>query len=339
MNLIPVRHRIVPELRDQYKAPGPGPAPRTAPTTAPGTEGENGLKVITITKKKQISAVPWQVPAVLPYDPWIVASFDIGVKTLSYCVMSRDKSKPDGSVYEIYDWDIIDLMPSETKHLVCEYPLGSGKRKGQPCGKKASYSYSPVLIPIKVRQVGGQEPSPLVKDGVSPNPMTLKGACKTHASKIPGTSVIREKRVDNMTNLELNIEVVKQLDRRPIFLEVDEVLLEHQPSKNPRMKNLSYMLHSYFALRGLVDREEVGRLQNVRFISPKNKLNVYDGPDVAKKYKNPYDENKYRSKLYTEYIIRDDSRSLAYFTDSHKKRDDLGDAFLQGAWFLKKQRK
>jgi len=309
---VPIRHRI------QRKEPVSPPMLLESPPIVEQTAEVNEKTNLVIKKKEQISSVPWSVPIILPRNKWIVGSFDIGVKTLSYSILSYDPSLPSGKEYQIYDWDIIDLIPSDTKSLVCDYPLNSGKRKGQACGKKASYSYSDQNA-------------------------ELKGVCKVHSNKIAeSTTLIQERMVHTMTNMELNIEVVNALDKRPIFLEVDEILLEHQPSKNPRMKNLSYMLHSYFVLRGLVDANQGDRhcrLINIRFISPKNKLNVYDGPVVPQKYKRPYDENKYRSKVYSEYLIREDPERLEYFKSSHKKRDDLGDAFLQGAWYLKKNNK
>ena len=60
-----------------------------------------------------------------------------------------------------------------------------------------------------------------------------------------------------ISNHELNTLMVKKLDERLELLNCDEVMLEHQPSKNPRMKNLSFMLYSYFIIREFVDKTNI----------------------------------------------------------------------------------
>jgi hypothetical protein len=54
------------------------------------------------------------------------------------------------------------------------------------------------------------------------------------------------------------------------FLDVEEVLIENQPSlKNPNMKTIATLLYSYFVFRGIIDKEKTkSKIENIKFISP-----------------------------------------------------------------------
>ena len=96
------------------------------------------------------------------------------------------------------------------------------------------------------------------------------------------------------------------------------------------------MIFSYFACRARVDHPD-SRVKEIRFIYSKNKLTVYQGPPVpCPAFKKPYDRNKYLSPRYCEALIALDLPHLAFFR-THRKRDDLADCFLQGAWYLTNQ--
>ena len=72
----------------------------------------------------------------------------------------------------------------------------------------------------------------------------------------------------------------------------------------------------------------------------KNKLKVYDGPDISDDYKisNSYALTKKLAIKYCEYMIKEDTQNLDFFL-THSKKDDLADSFLQGAYYLKKNPK
>ena len=70
---------------------------------------------------------------------------------------------------------------------------------------------------------------------------------------------------------DLYINLIKQLDLRPHLLDVDIVLIEKQPSFNPKMRIIAGCLQTYFYIRGVVDRLE-NKINSVEFFSPKNKL-------------------------------------------------------------------
>ena len=238
-----------------------------------------------------------------------IASFDIGIKNLAYCIMEYHPERESGNQYEILDWDVVNLIENKIK-LFCETKL---KSRDSICGKVAVY-----------------------------HTKELQGYCKLHSKKEDAKSLIpiRQKRVDQVSIQDLNESLIYKLDKIPQLLECETILLEHQPSKNPKMKNLSNMLYSYFVIRGIVDRRanDLPEVNNIKFISPKNKLLIYDGPFIPCNLKGKYSRNKFYGKAYCKYLIRFNQERLDFF-DKFPKKDDLADCFLQGAWYLLPKKK
>ena len=94
-----------------------------------------------------------------------------------------------------------------------------------------------------------------------------------------------------------------------------------------------------------------GRARHLRFcliitISAKRKLSVYDGPHVPCTVKDPHGRNKFLGISYCRYMLHNDLtdeflepfvpyKDWIGFFESVKKKDDIADAFLQGAWYLR----
>ena len=234
---------------------------------------------------------------------WVV-SFDVGIKNLAYCLLSYDDQKEVGNQIQIRSWDVIDLMDEKHSDNICSGTVKSGKSQGKVCGKKAGWF----------------------------DKNTGSCYCKTH--KTASSEEIKKKKATSTDTMVLCSNMVKELDKRRELLETaDIILIENQPTKNPKMKNLSNMLYSYFIIRGVVDRQLIKKIQ---FIDPRNKLDVYDGPYVSCNLKGRYARNKFYGKVYCRYLIRAQADKLAFF-DSFKKKDDLADSMMQGAWFLMKK--
>ena len=158
--------------------------------------------------------------------------------------------------------------------------------------------------------------------------------CKTHARKRK-LSLVCEILVKPKTKAldmqSLCSRMVIELDKIEALKNVSLVLLENQPSKNPKMKNLSFMLYSYFVIRNL------NRSIKILFVNPRNKLEIYDGPYVPCNLKGQYPRNKFYGKIYCKYFVRNIPSALKFF-ESFKKRDDLADCMLQGVWYTKKNK-
>ena len=224
-------------------------------------------------------------------EPIYIASFDIGIKNLAFCILSYDPNRSDGSRFPIQDWQNLNLIPNnETKY--CQQIIQSGNRIGQPCGHQA-YNITTNQIPLCKRHTNtllkniDDDTSKSLCDASAPDGFS-KSLCDTSAPdgfskslcdspEINSTSeeentsehnqnveIIRYRQVANMTTQEINEILVKTLDQFPTLLKCQTIVLQHQPSKNPKMKNLSNMLYSYFVIRGIVDRPE-GHLKKILF--------------------------------------------------------------------------
>ena len=264
------------------------------------------VKTVVI-QKRAIAPKIVDVPRVLQQkalftidNSYVIASFDIGIKNLAYCIMSYHPEL-QGAPFKIYDWQVVDLLSEDTKKMPCSRCAHTGNYYD---AAKRFYC----LRHAKTLDEG-------LKAGLEPSALT------------------KHRRIDNTDNLELNIAIIRALDKNPLILKCREVIMEQQPQKNAKMKNLSFMIFSYFACRGRIDTD-TPILKDIRFVNSKHKLSVYDGPVVQCDLKNAYGRNKYYGKAYCDYMIRHDPEHSKMLRDS-KKRDDLADCFLQGAWYLK----
>lgn len=156
------------------------------------------------------------------------------------------------------------------------------------------------------------------------------------------------KSINNLSNILFN-----KLDNlKEDFLNVDEVLIENQPSLiNPTMKTISALLYSYFTLRGIIDKNITkSKITAVHFISPQNKLkiNKENTEKTLSKAKNKENAEECNEKTLKrqEYLLTKDlgkkycrkliekEENYIKILDSHKKNDDLCDSFLQGFYYL-----
>lgn len=140
---------------------------------------------------------------------------------------------------------------------------------------------------------------------------------------------------NNISLCTLGTSMFEQLDKIPEFLQVDEILVENQPTFiNPKMKSVSALLYSYFIMRGIVERDKTNStISNVTFCSPSNKIKV-GGKIANNKLENTDKEKVYKitknlSVKFCKALI-DDNINYVNLLNDHKKKDDLADAFLQG---------
>jgi hypothetical protein len=127
----------------------------------------------------------------------------------------------------------------------------------------------------------------------------------------------------------------QKLDQIPELLMVDEVLVENQPTLiNPTMKSVSAMLFSYFIMRGIHEKERTrSNIKSINFCSPANKITV-GGKDVDDKLEEAEDNKVYKltktlGVKFCKALIADNDDWMKMI-ESHKKQDDMADAFLQG---------
>jgi len=168
---------------------------------------------------------------------------------------------------------------------------------------------------------------------------------------------------NDLTLIQMGIKLVKEFDKVLDLAHIDQIVIENQisPIAN-RMKTLQGMIAQYFIMR-----EKTA----IAFISSANKLKVFSkgpgpnvmgpsvvGPSVAGPSiagpsvegpsvtgssttgpsvtgPNNYGERKKEGvKIVKDLLTTGVNMHWQEIFLNHKKKDDMADAFLQGAWFL-----
>lgn len=166
------------------------------------------------------------------------------------------------------------------------------------------------------------------------------GWCDEHSDKeyqeyIQKKSKKISQNSNKISQLSLGQSMYKELDKIPELLTVDEVLVENQPTHiNPTMKTVSVMLFSYFIMRGMTDRLNTkSKISDISFFSPSNKIKV-GGKEANTTVENASDNKTYKvtKKLGIQLCkaLINDKPEYLNMIESHKKQDDMADAFLQG---------
>lgn len=268
----------------------------------------------------------------------IIASFDCGIKNLAICVVQIEKVNNTETKL------ILDLLSKVRKltHKLTEY-LSTEIRQELDNYYQAVFEYVtskrfkilywdninlfPIDETLKKLKCNNCKRSATVYR------TTILGYCKTHIPKDIRCRPIKERSIKTITKKEVSVKLVNALDKIPEVLDVDYVLIEQQPTKNPKMKTLESMLNDYFVIRGIVDK--AAPIKDIIPVSPKHKLRgntVAEKQNIRKLFnestKNKgYDQRKDVSILRARSIL---SSEWNKFLDNHKsKADDLCDAFLQ----------
>jgi hypothetical protein len=232
-----------------------------------------------------------------------VASFDVGVKNLAFCVLQYAPDEQSGKQYPIECWNCMDLTDKEdTGSKICEGIKANGDR----CTGSAKIT---------------------TDDG--------KVYCGTHNPDKERYKPVKAKKVVGLSYESLGNALMDKLDAyKEIWEKCDHVVIEQQFTKNRRMIFLSAILFAYFLQMG--QRNIASKISRVKFASSRNKLLVYDGPEITERTrKGEKDHRKWLAVRHCEWLIRGDAEHLSYLSKFPKKKDDLSDCFLQGADYLK----
>lgn len=236
-----------------------------------------------------------------------IVAWDIGIKNLSYCILSKTKKGcPTSYGYNIIDWEVIHLFGEEQK----EYTCSSIQKNHKPCKHKGLYIEQNVFY------------------------------CKKHKTS---TSVLyKSKKVKHRSTFEYATKIKQELDKRPTLQDVDIVLVENQPAlMNPIMKSVQMMIFSYFSF--LYSTEKKIEVHNVN-AKRKEKLPDKDDSWITSSYYREYQEriektkNKYTKRkllcFYYALLCVESSPEMKEYLMSHKKKDDLTDSLLMCLeWF------
>ena len=229
--------------------------------------------------------------------------WDIGIKNLAYCIIEK---LPDNSE-SIKELEIINLIdPPKIYKCSC---INKNKNK---CKGKATY-----ISKTDEEITYCNKHYKLLSDKGKKTVKTIKSPKKCNKYSLE----------------ELGLRLFKQLDENPIFAKCENIIIENQPVLlNPTMKSIQIMLYSYFLIKNK-------NITIIKLVNASNKLKVYKGKisDEEKEYlsniKDKYKRNKMTAILHTSLMINDKEK-LDYF-NSHKKKDDLADAYLMTKYLLK----
>lgn len=140
------------------------------------------------------------------------------------------------------------------------------------------------------------------------------------------TSLYPNQRLQTIkTAMNTSIEKIAELlyatlDTELQNIEYDRVLIENQPTRNIKMKNISMLLLGYFTIKH----------STIEFVNASKKMQE----TTINAYVNTYANRKKSSKLAVKSLLKDSDWSL--FFKCSKKQDDLSDCLLQGLWWIHK---
>jgi hypothetical protein len=229
--------------------------------------------------------------------------WDIGIKNLAYCIIEQ---LPDKSEI-IHDLNIINLI-DQPKTYNCSM---TNKNTNKCKGKALFFNKTHDNIYYCNKHY---------------NLLSVKEQKEVKIIKPP-------KKCCKYSLEELGLRLFKTLDENPLFIECENIIIENQPVlKNPTMKSIQIMLYSYFLIKNK-------NIQIIKLLNANNKLKVYKGTEGEEeltkisKIKDKYRRNKMTAILHASLMIKDNEK-LDYF-NSHKKKDDLADAFLMAKYLIK----
>jgi hypothetical protein len=289
-----------------------------------------------------------------------ILSIDVGIKNLALCVFDI----LPGS-FSVIEWKTVNLISQEEESRICTCvlaPKNKNKNKSEPkqCGKKAKYcdpdgvrvycdKHAKLVTEVE-RQMPSKEtteqwwkkkPVAEVADEyarVTNQPKTNKDDMVRSLAKYYSDRsliAIQPKKGKSANDVSLvDIGRAIKVALLQIAGGIDCVIIENQISTiAARMKTIQGMIAQTFIM---LDREIP---VDIQFVSSSNKLKGLipdkDGPISGTKAK--YTANKKDSvKICAEFIAQ--TPELAGWIETFrgsKKKDDLGDCFLQGIWFLK----
>jgi len=230
--------------------------------------------------------------------------WDIGIKNLAYCIIEQ----LEDSTEIIKELEIINLIDDPII-----YTCSCFNKNGKNCKSKATYFNK---INEKIYYCNKHY-----------NLLSTKEKKDVKSIKPP-------KKCSKYSLEELGLRLFKALDNKSIFSECEYVIIENQPVlKNPTMKSIQIMLYSYFLIKNK-------NMKLIKLVNASNKLKVYkdkipeSDKEIIDKIKDKYRKNKMTAILHASLMIKDNEK-LDYF-NSHKKKDDLADAFLMTKYLINK---
>jgi hypothetical protein len=288
-----------------------------------------------------------------------ILSIDVGIKNLAFCLFEKQM---DSSYFSIMKWDIINLS-QEDEIQTCK----CAEKNGIICNKPAKYTlndnyfclkhskkqdYQIPTSELKPSFINKQKIQKLIeiadKYNIHYEKPIKKNDLLFKINEYITHKCFKEITSTNASQIDL-ITIGKNIKNKfnkifPIEDKIDYVLIENQisPIAN-RMKTIQGMIAQYFIMNNNTEHIEfVSSINKLKLTSGKEKKHekietqpVEDANTKNSDYKSRKNQgiSKCLEILTTEHCF---TNQLSYF-NTHKKKDDLSDSFLQGLWFINKQ--
>jgi hypothetical protein len=274
-----------------------------------------------------------------------ILSIDVGIKNLAFCLF--DKS-PTAEQFKVTKWDVVNL--SEEECLKCGFvePKVSLLEKNIICNKPAKFKKDGQCFCVKHSKkqqhhipTSEQKPSFINKQKIAKLYEIADSYNIKYDPKIKKNDLailinehiykayfetIESKKANEVDLFNIGVNIKNKFN--DLFKDegkIDYVIIENQIGPLAiRMKTIQGMIVQYFIMSNL-------NVEHIEFISASNKLKDCDVKDKEK-----YSDRKKLGIAKCLGVLTSDFRfneHMAYF-NSHKKKDDLSDSFLQGLWFI-----
>jgi hypothetical protein len=256
-----------------------------------------------------------------------VLAFDIGIKNLAWCLMTKQDDK-----YSILGWQNYDLLRGEgnevvkvlTKCGMCSANASYQRGTLVTCKRHCAESHPPLQdasgaflkkIPSMAlcRQI-------LAWKGVTGGVNSKKKAEEKLAEKfsLPIQKQKQKKAID--TELTILHDAMRKFigDNYPLFKKATHILLENQPVlKNPTMKSVQILL--FATLRDILQPNPPQLL----LVHASKKVQGAQTGDAGYTERKKGSEERVRTSF--EHVL--DSQKWKEFFEGHGKKNDLADAF------------
>jgi hypothetical protein len=271
-----------------------------------------------------------------------LASFDVGIKNMAYCVIVCD-----ASCINITDWNVIDLSES------ISYTCNQNTKKGNLCNKNATYFNKDQYF--CVTHAKSSNFIPYTKNStVAYFKKLKKNDLLSYAKKVTAVPIFHSNEFNklDLVNTVVNFLKENMLDKvkakqnassidlvtigrriNSSFNDIDNlqhldtVIIENQisPIAN-RMKTIQGMLAQYFIMKNC---------NSIEFISSSNKLKNFEKQHTNEN--SVYKQHKKDAIFYaTEFIQNNPQYHKWLHLLTCNKKDDLADCLLQAISFIRK---
>lgn len=282
-----------------------------------------------------------------------VVSIDVGIKNMAFCVLSTEEE----ATSKVETWDIINVAEETPKKCIhcAKHTTAKFKKNDMFYCLKHAKAEKQYIIPtaeLKPATINKQKIAQLLIladkykiafDKEKTKKPELLSLIHTYMNERCFEKAV-EVNASNVDLITVGRNIQKKFDAifHSISHEITHVIIENQisPIAN-RMKTIQGMVAQYFIMKNPAIV--------IEFISSSNKLKTVekdttedtddeDGGCDETDNKTSYASRKKKGVAVCLHLLKD-YETMTTYLKTHKKKDDLADAFLQGMWYINKHKK